>query len=204
MIPPPQTAGGIQAYSTYDNSIPYNAYGPNTTPTPSTVTNTAGKSNVNNNGTSVQYATNHLSNLNLQNQHDDYQGRLITNPPTRFSHSNGSTNTNPQRNFIGRPLVQSPNGATNTPRMTMYSTSNQSYRHNRPGNLTNTDKQLTSIETDSKSLTSTQQQNNSENISLAGPAQGVCVCVWIISQIKLFLFSYMYIFRMIEQRIFLE
>lgn len=170
MIPPPQSTGGVQTYPTYDNSIPYNAYGPNTTSASSTIP-TAGKSNVNNNGTSVQYATNHLSNLNLQSQHDDYQGRLITNPPTRFSHSNGSTNVNSQRNFIGRSLVQSPNGTTNTPRMTMYSTSNHSYRHNRPGNLTNTDKQVTSIETDSKSLTSTQQQNNSENISLAGPAQ---------------------------------
>lgn len=174
MIPSAQNTGGVQTYPTYDNSIPYNTYGPNTTSAPSTVaTSVTGKSNVNNNnGTSVQYATNHLSNLNLQNQHDDYQGRLITNPPTRFSHPNGSTNANSQRNFIGRPLVQSPNGTTNTPRMTMYSTANQSYRHNRPGNLTNTDKQMTSIETDPKSIVSTQQQNNSENISLAGPAQG--------------------------------
>lgn len=167
MIPPPQQAGGVQAYSTYDNSIAYNPYGPNTV-----AASTAGKSNVNNNGTSIQYATAHLSNLNLQNQHDDYQGRLMNNPPTRFPHSNGSTTTNPQRNFIGRPLVQSPNGTANLPRMTMYPTSSQSYRHNRPGNLTNTDKQITSIETDPKALTSSQQPNNSENISLAGPAQG--------------------------------
>ena len=157
---PPQNAGGVQTYSTYDNSIPYNTYGP-----------TSGKTNVNNNGTSVQYATNHLSALNLQNQHDDYQARLIANPQTRFSHSNGSTTNNQQRNFMGRPLVQSPNGSTNTPRMTMYSTS---YRHNRPGNLANTDKQMSSNENDSKSSTSTQQQqNSSENISLAGPAQGI-------------------------------
>jgi len=156
---PPQTTGGVQTYPTFDNSVPYNAYGLTTT----------GKANVNNNGTSVQYATNHLSTLNLQNQHDDYQTRL---QQTRFSHSNSSTINNQQRNFMGRPLVQSPNGSTNTPRMTIYSTSNQQYRQNRPMNISNTDKQITSIENDPKSLTSTQQQNNSDNISLAGPAQG--------------------------------
>jgi hypothetical protein len=57
--------------------------------------------------------------------------------------------------------------------MNLYSTANQQYRPNRPGNnLSNTDKQLSSIENDPKSLTSTQQPNNSDNISLAGPAQG--------------------------------
>jgi hypothetical protein len=163
MIPPPQTAGGVQTYATYDNSVPYNTYGP---------TNTTGKSNVNNNGSSVQYATNHLSALNLQSQHDDYQTRLINNQQTRFSHANGSTANNQQRNFMGRPLVQSPNGSTATPRMAIYSTLNQQYRQIRPLNISNTDKQITSIENDPKSLTSTQQQNNSDNISLAGPAQG--------------------------------
>jgi hypothetical protein len=160
MIPPPQTAGGVQTYPTFDSGVPYNTYGPTTT---------AGKVNVNNNGTSVQYATNHLSTLNLQNQHDDYQTRL---QQTRFPHSNGSTTNNQQRNFIGRPLVQSPNGSTNTPLMTIYPISNQQYRQNRPINISNTDKQITSIENDPKSLTSTQQQNTSDNISLAGPAQG--------------------------------
>jgi predicted amidohydrolase len=165
MIPPPQTAGGVQTYPTFDNSIPYNTYGPTTT---------TGKPNVNNNATSVQYATNHLSTLNLQSQHDDYQARLINNQQTRFSHSNGSTTNNQQRNFMGRPLVQSPNGSTTTPRMTIYSTLNQQYRQSRPLNISNTDKQITSIENDPKSLTSTQQQqqNNSDNNSLAGPAQG--------------------------------
>ncbi len=167
MIPPhpPQTAGGVQTYPTFDNSIPYNTYGPTTT---------TGKPNVNNSATSVQYTTNHLSTLNLQSQHDDYQTRLINNQQTRFPHSNGSTTNNQQRNFMGRPLVQSPNGSTTTPRMTIYSTSNQQYRQSRPLNISNTDKQTTSIENDPKSLTSTQQQqqNNSDNISLAGPAQG--------------------------------
>jgi hypothetical protein len=164
MMPPPQTAGGVQTYPTFDNGIPYNAYGPPPT--------TTAKTNMNNNGASIQYATNHLSTLNLQNQHDDYQTRLINNQQTRFSHSNGSTTNNQQRNFMGRPLVQSPNGSTNTPRMTIYSTSNQQYRQNRPINISNTDKQITSIENDPKSLPATQQQNNSDNISLAGPAQG--------------------------------
>jgi hypothetical protein len=137
---------------------------------------------VNNNGSSIQYATNHLSALNLQNQHDDYQTtRLINNQQTRFSHANGSTINNQQRNFMGRPLVQSPNGPTTAPRMAIYSTSNQQqYRQTRPLNISNTDKQIVSNENDPKSLTSTQQQqqqqqshqNNSDNISLAGPAQG--------------------------------
>jgi hypothetical protein len=161
MIPPPQTAGGIQTYPTYDNGVSYTTYGPTGA--------TTGKTNVNNNGTSVQYATNHLSTLNLQNQHDDYQTRL---QQTRFPHSNGSITNNQQRNFMGRPLVQSPSGSANTPRMAIYSTSNQQYRQNRPVNISNTDKQITSIENDPKSLTSTQQQNNSDNSSLAGPAQG--------------------------------
>ncbi|CAF1101605.1 unnamed protein product [Adineta steineri] len=166
MIPPPQSAGGVQTYPTYDNSIPYNTYG----------STTAGKSNVNNNGTSVQYATNHLSTLNLQGQHDEYQTRLINNQQTRYSHPNGSTMNNQQRNFMGRPLVQSPNGSAATPRMAVYSTSNQQYRHTRPLNISNTDKQITSIENDPKSLVSTQQQQqppqtNSDNMSLAGPAQ---------------------------------
>lgn len=165
MIPPPQTTGGVQTYPTFDNSISYNTFG-------STTATTTGKTNVNNNGTSVQYATNHLSTLNLQGQHDDYQTRLINNQPIRFSHSNGSTVNHQQRNFMGRPLVQSPNGSTATPRMTVYSTSNQQYRQTRPLHTSNTDKQLTSIENDPKSLISAQQQNNSDNISLAGPAQG--------------------------------
>jgi hypothetical protein len=160
MIPPSQTAGGVQTYSTFDNSVPYNT----------------GKANMNNNGTPIQYATNHLSTLNLQGQHDDYQTRLINNQQTRFSHSNGSTVNHQQRNFMGRPLVQSPNGSTTTPRMPVYSTSNHQYRQTRPLNLSNTDKQITSIENDPKSLISTQQQQqqqtNSDNISLAGPAQG--------------------------------
>lgn len=178
-MPPPQTTGGVQTYSTFDNNIPYNNYVP--TPT------TTGKTNVNNNGTSVQYATNHLSTLTLQNQHDDYQTRI---PQTRFSHSNGSTTVtnNPQRNFMGRPLVQSPNGTTNPPRMNIYSTSNQQYRQNRPINISNTDKQITSIENDPKSLTSTQQQqqtnSDNNNISLAGPAQGK------IFDFFFFIFSY--------------
>lgn len=158
---PPQTPGTVQTYQTYDNNIPYNTYGP-----------TTGKPNVNNNGTSVQYATSHLSNLSLQNQHDDYQARIINNQPTRFSHSNGSTTNNQQRNFMGRPLVQSPNGSTTTPRMNMYSTSNQQYRQTRPVNISNTDKQISSIENDPKSLALTHQQNNCDNNSLAGPAQG--------------------------------
>ena len=28
---PPQTAGGVQTYPTYDNSVPYNTYGPTAT-----------------------------------------------------------------------------------------------------------------------------------------------------------------------------
>ncbi|CAF1549365.1 unnamed protein product, partial [Rotaria sordida] len=60
--------------------------------------------------------------------------------------------------------------------MAVYSTSNQQYRHTRPLNISNTDKQITSIENDPKSLVSTQQQQqppqtNSDNMSLAGPAQ---------------------------------
>jgi hypothetical protein len=166
---PSQAPCGVQTYPTFDNGVPYNTYGP------------TGKTNVNNNGTSVQYATNHLSTLNLQGHHDDYQTRL-----TRFPHSNGSTTNHQQqhqRNFMGRPLVQSPNSSTTTPRMTIYSTSNQQYRQSRPLNISNTDKQITSIENDPKSLTSSQQQNNvtinnnSDNISLAGPAQGkICSC----------------------------
>ncbi|CAF4408124.1 unnamed protein product, partial [Rotaria magnacalcarata] len=66
----------------------------------------------------------------------------------RFTHSNGSIANNQQRNFMGRPLVQSPNGSTTTPRMTIYSTSNQQYRQTRPLNISNTDKQITSIEND--------------------------------------------------------
>ena len=170
MIPPSQTTAGIQTYPTFENNVPYNTYAP---------TNPTGKSNVNNNGSSIQYATNHLSALNLQNQHDDYQtARLINNQQTRFPHANGSTINNQQRNFMGRPLVQSPNGPTTTPRMAIYSTSNQQqYRQTRPLNISNTDKQIASIENDPKSLTSTQQQqqshqNNSDNNSLAGPAQG--------------------------------
>ncbi|CAF4824653.1 unnamed protein product, partial [Rotaria magnacalcarata] len=62
------------------------------------------------------------------------------------------------------------NGSTTTPRMTIYSTSNQQYRQTRPLNISNTDKQITSIENDPKSLI--QQQNNCDNSSLAGPAQG--------------------------------
>jgi hypothetical protein len=158
---PPQTPGNVQTYATFDNGVPYNTYGPTTT----------GKPNVNNNGTSVQYATNHLSALNLQSQHDDYQARIINNQQTRFSHSNGSATNNQQRNFMGRPLVQSPNGSTITPRMTIYSTSNQQYRQNRPLNIPNTDKQITSIENEPKSLALAQQQNNCDNTSLAGPAQ---------------------------------
>lgn len=159
--PPPQTAGGIQAYPTYDNGVPYNAYGP------------GGKTNMNNNGVSVQYTTTHLSALNLQNQHDDYQTRLIPNPSARFPHANGSTANNQQRTYVGRPLVQSSNGSTNIPRMNLYSTSNPAYRLNRPGNnLSNTDKPIPSIENDPKSLGATQQQSNSDNLSLAGPAQG--------------------------------
>ena len=159
---PQQTAAGVQTYPSYDTGVPYNTYGP------------TGKTNVNNNGVSVQYATNHLSTLNLQNQHDDYQTRLINNPSTRFPHANGSlSNNQQQRNYMGRPLVQSPNGSANPPRLSLYSTSNQQYRPNRPGNyLSNTDKAIPSIENDPKSLPSAQQQNNSENISLAGPAQG--------------------------------
>lgn len=186
--PPPQTAGGVQTYPPYDNGVPYNAYGP------------SGKSNVNNNGVSVQYATNHLSALNLQNQHDDYQTRLNNNPPpTRFSHANSSTANNQQRNYMGRPLVQSSNGSTNAPRMNPYSTSIQPYRFHRPGNnLANTDKPISSIENDPKSLPSNQQQQqpNSDNISLAGPAQGTSMnsCPKKIS------FS---LFRVIKQRIVL-
>ncbi|CAF1564356.1 unnamed protein product [Rotaria magnacalcarata] len=162
MIPPPQTAGNVQTYPTYDNSVPYNTYGPTTT--------SSGKPNVNHNGTSVQYVTNHLSALNLQNQHDDYQARVMNSQQQqRFTHSNGSIANNQQRNFMGRPLVQSPNGSTTTPRMTIYSTSNQQYRQTRPLNISNTDKQITSIENDPKSLI--QQQNNCDNSSLAGPAQ---------------------------------
>ena len=164
--PPPQTAGGVQTYPTYDNGVPYNAYGQ------------SGKPNVNNNGVSVQYATNHLSALSLQNQHDDYQTRLINNQATRFPHANGSTANNQQRNYMGRPLVQSSNGSTNAPRMNLYSTSNQPYRLHRPGNnLLNTDKPISSIENDPKSLPSAQQQQqpNSDNISLAGPAQGTSI-----------------------------
>lgn len=167
MIPPPQsqTAGGLQSYPSFDNNIPYNAYAPTTT--------TTGKTNASNTGTAVQYATNQLSTLNLQGHHDDYQPRFINNQQTRFPHSNGSTLNNQQRNFIGRPLVQSPNGTTVTPRMAVYSTSTQQYRPSRPYNNSTTDKQLTSIENDPKTLASTQQQQtNSDNSSLAGPAQG--------------------------------
>ncbi|CAF0880640.1 unnamed protein product [Rotaria sordida] len=171
MIPPPsQTPGNVQTYPTFDNSVPYNTYGPTTS-----AAVTTGKPNINNNGTSVQYVTNHLSTLNLQSQHDDYQTRIINNQQTRFTHSNSSTN-NQQRNFMGRPLVQSPNGSTTTPRMTIYSTSNQPYRQTRPLNISNTDKQITTIENDPKSLAlaqQQQQQNNCDNISLAGPAQGL-------------------------------
>ncbi|CAF3349647.1 unnamed protein product [Rotaria sp. Silwood1] len=170
MIPPPQTAANVQTYPTFDNNVPYNTYGPTTT---STAAATTGKPNMNNNGTSVQYVTNHLSTLNLQSQHDDYQTRIINNQQTRFTHSNGSTTNNQQRNFMGRPLVQSPNGSITTPRMSLYSTSNQHYRQNRPLNISNTDKQITTIENDPKSLAlpPQQQQNNCDNISLAGPAQ---------------------------------
>ncbi|CAF2309060.1 unnamed protein product [Rotaria sp. Silwood2] len=164
MMPPPQTVGNVHTYPTFDNNVPYNTYGPTTTAA------TTGKPNMNNNGTSVQYVTNQLSTLNLQSQHDDYQTRIINNQQTRFTHSNGST-TNQQRNFMGRPLVQSPNGSTTTPRMAMYSTSNQQYRQTRPLNISNTDKQIATIENDPKSLALTQQQNNCDNISLAGPAQ---------------------------------
>lgn len=169
MIPPPQTAGTVPTYATFDNNVPYNTYGP--TPPAATTAATPGKSNVNNNGTSVQYVANHLSTLNLQNQHDDYQARVMNNSQPRFSHSNGSATNHQQRSFMGRPLVQSPNSSTTTPRMSLYSTSNQQYRQNRPLNISITDKQITSsIENDPKSLT--QQQNNCDNISLAGPAQG--------------------------------
>ena len=162
MIPPLQTAASVQTYPTFDNGVSYNTYGPTTT----------GKPNVNNNGTSMQYATNHLSTLNLQTEHDGYQTRIINNQQTRFLHSNGSIANNQQRNFMGRPLVQSPNGSSTTPRMTIYATSNQQLRQNRPLSVSNTDKQIPSIENDPKPVTVAQQQNNCNNNSLAGPAQG--------------------------------
>jgi hypothetical protein len=173
MIPPPQTSGAVQTYSTFDNGASYTAYGPTAT------ANSIGKPNMNNNNSAtIQYATNHLSALTLQSQHDDYHARLMSSQPTRYAHANGSTTTHQPRNFMGRPLVQSPNGSSLTPRMPMYTTSNHPYRQSRPGNLVNTDKHMASNENDPKSSSSTQQQNNitmnnsSDTISLAGPAQG--------------------------------
>lgn len=182
MMPPQQNSGGVQTYSTFDNGASYAAYGP-----ASAASNAAGKPNMsNNNGSAVQYAANHLSTLALQNQHDEYQARLINSSQTRFTHSNGSTvnhhhqqqQQQQQRNFMGRPLVQSPNGSANTPRMTMYPTSNHAYRPSRPYNLANTDKQTPSNENDPKSLSNTQQSNNitmsnsSDTLAPAGPVQG--------------------------------
>ena len=181
MVQPPQNSGGVPTYTTFDNGASYAAYGQ------AAASSAAGKPNMsNNNGTGVQYATNHLSTLTLQNQHDEYQARLLNNPQTRFTHANGSSANHhhhqqqqqqQQRNFMGRPLVQSPNGSANPPRMTMYPTSNHAYRPTRPYNPANTDKQIPASENDPKSLSNTQQSNNitmgnsSDPIALAGPAQ---------------------------------
>ena len=173
---PAQTSGNVQTYPAFDNGVAYNNYG--ATP----AGNTGGKGNPNNNnGTAVQYATNHMSALTLQSQHDEYQTRLINSQQARFNHSNGpiTANNQQQRNFLGRPLVQSPNGSTGTPRMAVYSASHHQYRQSRPFTSSTTDKQSTSMENDPKSLTSTTHATmnmamnaSSDPISLAGPAQG--------------------------------
>jgi hypothetical protein len=170
-MPAPQNVGGVQTYPTFDSNIPYNNYGPAPT--------AGGKTTASNNGASIHYATNHLSGLNLQGHHDEYQPRFINNQQTRFSHSNGSNVNNQQRNFMGRPLVQSSNGVAVAPRMAVYPASNQHYRPSRPFHNSTTDKQLTSNENDPKALipAQQQQQTNSDNVSLAGPAQGnVILC----------------------------
>jgi len=180
---PTQTPGAVPSYTTFDNGTPY----PTAYVSSPALTNT-GKNGMNNPQASlppsIQYATNHLSNLSLQaNPHDDYQARLMnSNPNPRYTHPNGSTNNHitatgaggqQPRNFIGRPLVQSPNGTSPTPRMPMYPSSNHSYRPTRPYNLANTDKTMPSAnENDSKTTPSNQHTTNtSESISLAGPAQ---------------------------------
>lgn len=181
-----QAATGVAAYPPYDNGITYSSYGP----APTQTLNGPVKANMNNNNTtaSVQYATNHLSTLSLQSSHDDYSARLANSTSTRFNHPNGSTQ-HQSRSFIGRPLVQSPNGTTVTPRMGAYSTvANHSYRPSRPYNSTNTDKSMSSNENDSKSLSSAHHHhqqnpitmtNTSETVSLAGPAQGLFELIFL-------------------------
>jgi hypothetical protein len=165
MLPPPhpQANGGVQSFAPFDGSMSFaTAYNP---------TATTKTSNVNNNGAPVQFATTYLAALTLQQhpQHDDYQTRLHNNQQqqqqqqARFPHSNGVQ----QRNFMGRPLVQSPNGS----RMTVYP---QQYRQSRPSNVPSykqqQQQQTTPIENDA-STNSKQQTTNSDNMPLAGPAQ---------------------------------
>ncbi len=110
--------------------------------------------------------TDYLSTFPLQNQYDDQ-----TYSQTYFPHSNGSATNNQQQNFMGRSLVQSPNVSTNTHHIHTYPTSSQQYHQNHPINISNSDNQITSIENDLESLTSAQQQNDSDNIWLDDPAQ---------------------------------